>query len=150
VKNRIRIRIKSIWICNTVCKNTSGNILMLHSPQAGNALKRGLRLGCAGFAKKIFSLQSETKRNEIRFACVSHAHVKKKNFRFFSLHFASNFSLPIKAKLIERIFALFRFQNFFRFALFRFRSFRFASMRNKINVFSLCFRFFHFRFASDA
>ncbi len=48
------------------------------------------------FCKKNVSLQSETKQNEIRFA--------------------SNFSLPIKAKLKERIFALFRFQKFsFRF-----------------------------------
>jgi hypothetical protein len=68
------------------------------------------RLGCAGFAKKKFSLQSETERNEIRFA---RSREKRIFFRFFSLHFASNFSLPTKAKLIERIFALFRFQTFF-------------------------------------
>jgi hypothetical protein len=86
------------------------------------------------FRKKKFSLQSETRS-------VSHAHVK---MFFFSLHFASNFSLPTKAKLIERIFALFRFQNFF--ASFRFRSFRFASMRNEINVFSLCFRLISYSF----
>jgi hypothetical protein len=58
---------------------------------------------------------------------------EKKNFRFFSLLFASNFSLPTKAKLIEHIFALFRFQIF----LFRYRSFRFASKRNEINIFLL-------------
>ncbi len=72
-------------------------------------------VGCTGFANKNFSLQSETKRNEIRLACVSHAHAKTKIL--FSLLFASNFSLPIKAKLIKRIFSLcFASKNFtFRF-----------------------------------
>jgi hypothetical protein len=60
-------------------------------------------VGCAGFAKKIFSLQSETRS-------VLHGHVKNK---IFLLLFTSNFSLLTKAKLIEHIFALFRFQNFF-------------------------------------
>ncbi len=58
------------------------------------------------FRKKNFSLQKGTKRNEIRFACVSHAHVKEQIF--FSLLFASNFSLPTKAKLVVLFFALFR------------------------------------------
>ncbi len=54
-----------------------------------------MTVGCAGFAKKIFSLQSKTKRNEIHFACVSHAHVKKRKklkrnkINVFSLCFAS-------------------------------------------------------------
>ncbi len=59
-----------------------------------------LCLGCAGFAKKIFA----SKRNEIRFAYFLYAHAK-----FFPLLFASNFSLLIKAKLIERILNYFRF-----------------------------------------
>ncbi len=43
--------------------------------------------------KKNFCFKA--KRSETR--SVSHAHVKKKNlFRFFSLHFASNFSLPTR------------------------------------------------------
>jgi hypothetical protein len=50
-------------------------------------------VGCTGFAEKIFSLQSETKRNEIRLA-----RSREKIFRFISLLFASNFSLPTKAK----------------------------------------------------
>jgi hypothetical protein len=79
-------------------------------------------VGCAGFTSKNFSLQSETKRNEIRFACVSHAHAKKKkfplyfaSFRFqpkrnkytvFSLRFASkNFSFSF----ISLLNFLFRF-----------------------------------------
>ncbi len=48
---------------------------------------------------------------------------------FFSLLFASNFSLPIEAKLLERIFALFRLQKIFVSLLFRFvfASFNFRS-----------------------
>ncbi len=51
---------------------------------------------------------------------------------FFSLLFASNLSLPTKAKLKERIFALLRFQKIFV-------SLRFAS-------FSFCFRFISISF----
>ncbi len=43
------------------------------------------------------------------FACVSHAHAKKKFFASFRFEFL----LPTKAKLIHRIIALFRFQTFF-------------------------------------
>ncbi len=56
-------------------------------------------------------------------------------FRFFSLFFASNFSLSTKAKLIVLFLLCFAYKNF----SFRFRSFRFASKRNEINVFSLLF-----------
>ncbi len=52
-------------------------------------------VGWARFASKIFSLISEKKRNWIHFACVSLVHLKNSGpfFRFFSLYFASNFSL---------------------------------------------------------
>jgi hypothetical protein len=77
-------------------------------------------IGCAGFAQQFFSLQSETNKTR----SVSHAFRtlmrKKMFFRFLSLLFASNFSLPIKTKLIQRIFALFRFQKFVVSLLFRF------------------------------
>ncbi len=33
--------------------------------------RRGLQVGCSIFAYIFFSLQSETKRTEIRFACIS-------------------------------------------------------------------------------
>jgi hypothetical protein len=66
-------------------------------------------LGCV--AKKKSLLQSGTKRNEIRFTCVLQAQAKKTTK--VSLLFDSKFSLPTKAKFIERIFALFGFQQFF-------------------------------------
>ncbi len=51
-------------------------------------------------------------------------------FRFFSLLFASNFSLPTKAKLIVLFFALFRLQKYFvSLPIF---SFRFKAKRNKL------------------
>jgi hypothetical protein len=57
-----------------------------------------MRESWVGFCnKKNFA----SNRNEIRFAC------------FFSLLFTSNFSLPTKAKLLHRIFALVFFQQFF-------------------------------------
>ncbi len=109
----------------------------LSGPVSGRTLWGGcfLLARVRRFRKKKFSLQSETKRNEIRFACVSHADVKF----FFSLLFASNFLLPIKAKLIERIFALFRFQKLYVLLLGNVFLLCFASKRNKINVFSLLF-----------
>ncbi len=58
--------------------------------------KNNSELGCAGFAKKKFSLQSKMKGNEIRFA-----RSREKNkffFSLFSLLFALNFLLPTKAK----------------------------------------------------
>jgi hypothetical protein len=110
-------------------------------------------LGAPVSEKKMFSLQSETKRNEIRFACVSHAHAEF----FSSLLFASNFSLLIKAKLIERIFASFCFQKLFVSLLFCFVfasvHFRFASDAKtsgkkffRIEAKKFCFRFASFRF----
>jgi hypothetical protein len=107
-------------------------------------------LGCACLKKNHYFA---SKRNDIRFACVLHAHAKTNYFfRFLLLLFASNFSLPTKAKLIQRIFALFRFRKFFfslRFASdfsFRFKAKQnkhfllcFALKRNEINVFSLLF-----------
>ncbi len=53
----------------------------------------------------------------------------------FLLLFASNFVRPTKAKLIERILTLFRFQKF----VVSLRFLRFASKRDEINVFLLCF-----------
>ena len=52
-------------------------------------------IGYARFALKFFSLISEIKRNWIRFTCVSlfHYEISLLFFRFFSLIFASNFSL---------------------------------------------------------
>jgi hypothetical protein len=82
--------------------------------------------------KKLFALKrNEAKRDpfRMRFARLR----EKKNF---SLFFAANFSLPIKAKLIWRIFSLcFTSKHF---------SFRIVSLL-------LCFVYasFHFRFASD-
>ncbi len=101
------------------------------------------------------------KRNEIRFA-----RSRENNFFFFIL-FASNISLPIKAKLIERIFSLcFASKNFsfrFFFVLFSLH-FIFVSLQMRkqaekhffhIEAISLLFRFeakmmavFLFRFAS--
>jgi hypothetical protein len=75
------------------------------------------------FCKKMLSLQSETQRNKIRFA---HAHVI---FSFFSLLFAPNFLLPTEAKLVQRIFTLFRFHKFF--VLLPIFSFRFKAKLNK-------------------
>jgi hypothetical protein len=99
-------------------------------------------LGWARFAKKIFSLISEIKRIWIRFTCVSLFHYKISLlfFRFFSLLFASNFSLRFtwvifaskrnKAKRKSSLF--FSFFHFFSlfFAFFRifFTFFRFFSL----------------------
>jgi hypothetical protein len=59
-----------------------------------------------GFRKKIFaSKRNETKRDPFR---MRFARSSEKIF-FFLLLFASNFSLPTKAKLRQHIFALFRF-----------------------------------------
>ncbi len=90
-------------------------------------------LGCARFTKKFFSLISEIKWNWICFTCVSLFHYKISLlfFRFFSLLFASNFSLCFtlvifiskwkKAKqnssLFFRFFSLF-FTFFHFFSLF--------------------------------
>ncbi len=112
-------------------------------------------LGCAHFAKKIFSLISELKRIWIRFTCVSLFHYKISLlfFRVFSLIFASNFLLRFtlvnfalkqnKAKRNSSLFFLFfvlftffcfflffsRFLAFFRFfSLFSLSIFHFASI----------------------
>ncbi len=90
------------------------------------------RLGCAGFAKKIFtSKRNEAKQSETR--SVSNGHAKK----CFMLLFASNFSLLTKAKLKQRFITLLRFQKFVVSFHFASKFVRFASKRNKINVF--CF-----------
>ncbi len=74
-------------------------LLSAYSPNAYRYFSvhssKTLKLGCARFAKKNFSLMSEMKRNWIRFACVSLVHFKNSGpfFRFFSLLFATNFSL---------------------------------------------------------
>ncbi len=109
-----------------------------------------LRLGCAGFAKKFFSLQSETKRNEIRFACVSHTHVK--NF-FFSLPFASFRFKFFASDQSETNTAYFCFVSLpkLSFVLFSlFFCFRFASdaKKAKKHFFRIEAKKFHFRFAS--
>ncbi len=87
------------------------------------------------FRKKKFfaSKRNEAKRDPFRT-------LTWKKFIFLLL-FASNFSLPTKAKLIERIFALFRFQNLFvSLPIF---SFLFKVKRNKcfFALFSLNFIF---------
>ncbi len=98
---------------------------------------------CARIAKNFFSLISEIKRIWISFTCVSLFHYKISllSFRFFSLIFASNFSLRFtlvifaskwnKPKRNSSVF--FRFFNFFShfFAIFShffayFRFFRFT------------------------
>jgi hypothetical protein len=94
------------------------------------------------FRKKMSSLQSEMKQNEIRFACVLHAHVKKKN----SLLLALNFSLPTKAKLKERIFALFCFQNFFVTHCFASTLFVLLQSKTKWTFFRFCFSLISFSF----
>ncbi len=83
------------------------------------------------FCKKNFfaSKRNEAKRNPFR---MHFARSREKNF-FSSLLFASNFSLPTKAKLIVLFPLCFAYKNI----SFRFRSFCFASKRNEINVFSL-------------
>ncbi len=63
-----------------------------------------------------------SKRNEINFACISHAHVKKQIF--FPLLFASN-----QSEINSAFFALFRLQQFF--VSLRIFSFRFKAKRNK-------------------
>ena len=88
------------------------------------------QLGWARFAKKNFSLISEIKRIWIRFTCVSlfHYEISLLFFRFFSLIFASNFSLRFtwvlfaskrnKAKQNSSLFFhFFRFFSLF-FAIF--------------------------------
>ncbi len=51
-------------------------------------LNSGSGLGCAGFASKLFSLQRETKRNEIRFACFACVSLlEAKKYRYFSASF---------------------------------------------------------------
>ncbi len=88
----------------------------------------GIGVGCAGFAKTNVSLQSDTKPDQIRSACVSQANAKKLVFASFR----SNISFPTKAKL-KRFFALHRFQQFF-VSLPIFCS---ASKRNEISVFCI-------------
>jgi hypothetical protein len=114
----------------------------------------GMWLGCAGFANQNFSLQSETKCNEIRFACVSHAHVKKKKFRSFSKR--KNFASVSLRSENDGIFSL-----LFRFISLRsendgcvllpfcFISLRSENDRNFSLLFCFAFASFHFRFASD-
>jgi hypothetical protein len=94
------------------------------------------------FRKKKFfaSKRNEAKRDPFRMR-FARSREKKTFFRFFSLHFASNFSFPTKAKLIERIFAMFCLNNFFvSLPIF---SFRFNAKRNKrfFALFSLNFIF---------
>ncbi len=91
-------------------------------------------LGCAGFAKKNFSLQSKTKRNEIRFACVSHAHVKNKQFCFASFRF--EFFASDLSEINRPYFHFVSLPKIFRFASDLSVS---LLKQNKINVFSLCF-----------
>ncbi len=73
--------------------------------------------------KKFFaSKRNEAKRDPFRT-------LTWKKLNFFSLLFASNFSLPTKVKLIVLFFALFRLQKFFvSLPIF---SFRFKAKRNK-------------------
>ncbi len=76
--------------------------------------------------KNVFALKrNEAERDPFR--------TLPRKINFFSLLFASNFLFLTKAKLKERIFALFRFQKFFVPLLFRY-----------------VFASFHFRFALDA
>jgi hypothetical protein len=134
-----------------------------------------VRLGWARFASKFFSLISEIKRIWIRFTCVSLFHYKISLlfFHFFSLIFASNFSLRFtwvifaskgnKAKRISSLFFcfFFTFFTFLRYFLHSFFRFKFwlrfdfvISLRNEakfksifslFSLFSLLFRFFwHF------
>ncbi len=123
-------------------------------------LFRTLQLGCAGFGQKIFSLQSETKRNEIRFACVSHAHVKKKffaSFCFISLlifRFRSKrneqsvFSLCFASKIFSFCFVSLPIKVFSLFCLISF-SFRFrCGNKRKKHFFASKRKKFCFHFAS--
>jgi hypothetical protein len=121
------------------------------------------------FRKKIFSLQSETKRNEIRFACVSHAHAK--NFFFFSLPFASfrfEFFASDQSKINTAYFRFvslpkiccfasfsFCFRFFFVFVCFRCEKSEKKLFLHRSEKISLPFRFeakmvvvYHFHFAS--
>ncbi len=78
-----------------------------------------------------------SKRNEIRFACVSHAHAKK--YGFFFAYFRFEFFTSNQSEINKPHFRFVSHPKFFSFASFRFRFFRFAPKRNEINVFSLCF-----------
>ncbi len=101
-----------------------------------------LLLGCAHFAKKNFSLISETKmRIWIPFTCVSQFHYKISLlfFCFLSLIFASNFSL----RFTLVIFALKRNKAKRNSGLFN----RFFSLNFRFTlIFSLNFRLFYLRF----
>ncbi len=55
---------------------------------------------------------------------------------FFSVLFASNFSLPTNAKLIERIFALFRSHNKRFFSSFHFTGYRLEKLKDRPWYFS--------------
>jgi hypothetical protein len=126
-------------------------------------------VGWARFALKIFSLISEIKRIWIRFTFISLFHYKISLlfFRFFSLIFASNFSLRFtwvifaskrnKAKRNSSLFfRFFRFFHFFRskfFASLRFSNFCFEAKQSQakfkpifslFSLFFVFFRFFHF------
>jgi hypothetical protein len=57
-----------------------------------------LQIGCAGFAKKIFSLRSEMKRNGIRIALFSHVQAKTKNQFFACFRFKLFASLRSEMK----------------------------------------------------
>ncbi len=96
-------------------------------------------LGCARFAKKNFSLISEIKRIWIRFTCVSLFHYKISLlfFCFFSLIFASNFSL----RFAKVIFAL-KLNKVKQNSSLLFCFFCFFSLFFVYFVFSLFFAFF--------
>ena len=116
----------------------------------------GLHVGWARFASNFFSLISEIKRIWICFTCVSLFHYKISLlfFRFFSLIFASNFSLRFTWVIFASIFSFFfHFFSLF-FSFFRFFSLFFAFFALNVSLhfeakqseakFKSIFRFFHF------
>ena len=111
-------------IIDSTCKTVHNLPLAEHAwkfvPRMLSVRWNRFLVGCARFASKNFSLISEIKRIWIRFTCVSLFHYKISLlfFRFFSLLFASNFSLRftlvIFASLIQvYFFAFFRFFHLF-------------------------------------
>jgi hypothetical protein len=108
------------------------------------------------FRFKFFSLQSERKRNGIRFAPISHVYAKISHnfFRFFLLpklffslpNFSFRFSTFLFASILFFSLPYFSVRfHIFLLALFHFRIFLFASFRFKAKINRGCFLFISLR-----
>ncbi len=87
------------------------------------------------FKNFFASKRNKAKRDPFRLHFARSREKNKKNFASFRFEFfASN-----QSEINKPYFRFVSCPKFFCFASFRFRFFRFASKRNEINVFSLCF-----------